>query len=111
HSGASHAVRWSRAMLARADDTVKRRHWANLLRQLHSALASRPSRSARTATLRAGRQPSTYVQLSPRLVAAPLSSNGHVRLGLPARARVAVRAEGVARSEGGVDLARNLPQR
>src|SRR5712691_8641403 len=60
-------------------------HWVNLLRQIHSALASRPSRSARTATLRAGRQPSTYVQFSPRLVGALLSSNGHVRLGLPAR--------------------------
>src|SRR2546422_9947312 len=60
-------------------------HWVNLLRQIDSALASRPSRSARTATLRAGRQPSTYT---------------HVRLGLPAPSRVAVRAEGPARGEG-----------
>src|SRR5206468_12179066 len=29
------------------------------------------------------RQPSTYDQLSPRLVALPLGSNRHVRLGLP----------------------------
>ncbi len=49
-------------------------------------------------------------QLSPRLGAPPLSSNGHVRLGLPARSRVAVRAEGAARGEARVDLARNLPQ-
>src|SRR6266849_11100209 len=70
-------------------------HWANLLRHT---------------SLRAGRQPSTYVQLSPRLGAPPLSSNGHVRLGLPAHSRVAVRAEGAARGEARVDLARNLPQ-
>src|SRR2546422_11260563 len=55
------------------------RPWVNLLRHT---------------SLRTGRQPSTYVQFSPRLVAAPLSSNTHVRLGLPARSRVAVRAEG-----------------
>src|SRR5712692_10797220 len=45
-------------MLARDHDTVKGRHWGNLLRHT---------------SLRVGRQPSTYT---------------HVRLGLPARSRL-----------------------
>src|SRR6185295_7240911 len=44
------------------------RHWVNLLRQIHSALAARPSRSARTATLRAPWQPSTGLAHARRVI-------------------------------------------
>ena len=69
-------------------------HWGNLLRQIHSALASRPSRSARTATLRAPWQPSTWLaHARPALhIRSPRRrlrrAQPHVRLGRPARSRL-----------------------
>ncbi|HEV8438274.1 MAG TPA: carotenoid biosynthesis protein [Methylomirabilota bacterium] len=56
------------ASLCLARHALGDRCWANLRRQVHSALASRRRRSARTATSLARRQPSTYT---------------HVRLGRP----------------------------
>src|SRR5258708_4299630 len=87
--GASVGSERSRQGLAEYRDRTRRRprsqerHWVNLLRQIHSALASRPTRSARTATLRAPWQPSTrlaharpgypYPLASPTAAARPTS--------------------------------------
>src|SRR6266849_5647807 len=75
-------------------------YWANLLRQLCSA------RNA-TFSVDSNAQRTIHSALASGFA---LSSKGHVRLALLAPSGVAVRAEGAARGEGGVDLARNVTQ-
>src|SRR5712691_676583 len=88
---------------------ARRGYWANLLRQLHSALASRRGRSARNATFSVGSNPQRTIH-SALASGFALSSKGRVRLGLLPPSGVALRAEGIARGESWVDVARNLAQ-
>src|SRR6185295_13893245 len=78
------------------------RHWGKLLRQIDSALASQRSCSARTATLRAPWQPSTWLARARPGYPYPLASPA-------AAARQAPRTPRAARALA-PRLARNLPQ-